>query len=215
MFEEQIKKFRSDYIGDDGRPETLIASVCYDDKDHRGHKGLSLTAKLFTKDRRWSEPTVIHKSGETLWCNGGGCLHNEIAKRFPQLAPLIKWHLCSTDGPIHYVPNTVYHAGDKDCWGLRKGEKRQILFGGDPGQPCWEYVIIDKDGNEHPVYNLPQLPHTEGKERNLDAARTTAIWPDATDEDLTAPGLEERLEARLPRLMKEFKAAVESLGFTY
>ena len=34
-------------------------------------------------------------------------------------------------------------------------------------------------------------------------------------EDLTAPGLEERLLARLPALMAEFRAAVESLGFVW
>jgi len=55
----------------------------------------------------------------------------------------------------------------------------------------------------------------EGKARELDAARSSAIWPDATDEDLTAPGLEDRLLARLPKLMQEFRAAVESLGFTF
>ena len=53
------------------------------------------------------------------------------------------------------------------------------------------------------------------KEANLDHARSSAVWPDATDEDLLTPGLETRLQARLPRLMKEFKAAVESLGFVY
>jgi len=53
------------------------------------------------------------------------------------------------------------------------------------------------------------------KIRNLDHARASACWPDATDEDLTAPGLQERLEARLPALMAEFRAAIESLGFTW
>ena len=42
-----------------------------------------------------------------------------------------------------------------------------------------------------------------------------AIWPEATDEELTAPDLKERLEARLPALLEEFQAAVESLGFTW
>jgi hypothetical protein len=32
---------------------------------------------------------------------------------------------------------------------------------------------------------------------------------------LTAPGLEQRLMDRLPALLAEFKAAVESLGFTF
>ena len=49
----------------------------------------------------------------------------------------------------------------------------------------------------------------------LNAARSCAIWPDATDEELTSPGLEDRLMARLPGLMEDFREAVESLGFTY
>ena len=53
------------------------------------------------------------------------------------------------------------------------------------------------------------------KEANLDHARSSAVWPDAKDEELLAPGLEERLQARLPRLMEEFRAAVEALGFVY
>ncbi len=131
------------------------------------------------------EPTIL--LGETKYYqaryktvrwreDSGGCIHGEIAKHFPELAPFIKWHLCSSDGPLHYVANTVYLAGDRDCWGLRRGE---------------------------------------GKDRELSAARRAAIWPDATDEDLTAPGLEQRLEARLPALLAEFRKAVESLGFVF
>jgi hypothetical protein len=55
----------------------------------------------------------------------------------------------------------------------------------------------------------------EGKERDLDAASHSAIWPDATDEELTEPGLKERLLARLPQLLEEFKQAVEHFGFEY
>jgi len=55
----------------------------------------------------------------------------------------------------------------------------------------------------------------EGKERDLQAARNCAIWPDATDDDLIFPGLEGRLLNRLPGLMAEFKSVMESLGFVY
>jgi len=50
---------------------------------------------------------------------------------------------------------------------------------------------------------------------NLEHARSSAIWPDATDEDLRLEGLEARLKERLPRLMREFKGTMELLGFTY
>jgi hypothetical protein len=43
------------------------------------------------------------------------------------------------------------------------------------------------------------------------------VWPDATDEELSVPPeeLKAKLEARLPGLLAEFRAAVESLGFVY
>ena len=59
------------------------------------------------------------------------------------------------------------------------------------------------------------LEYSEGKERQLDAARNAAVWSDATDEDLTAAGLKERLEARLLALMQEFQIDLDNIGFTY
>ena len=47
--------------------------------------------------------------------DSAGCLHTEVARRFPYLAPLIPYHLCSIrpDGtiePMHYVANAIYWA---------------------------------------------------------------------------------------------------------
>lgn len=55
----------------------------------------------------------------------------------------------------------------------------------------------------------------KGKERDLNAARNCAVWPEATDEQLTSDNLKELLIARLPALLAAFKNDVESLGFTY
>lgn len=56
--------------------------------------------------------------------------------------------------------------------------------------------------------------YAKGKERNLDAARSCAKWPEATDEQLMLPEAELKalLEARAPDLLGEFKAAVEATG---
>jgi hypothetical protein len=40
--------------------------------------------------------------------HSGGCSHEQIAKHFPELEPLIKWHLTSTEGPMHYEANALY-----------------------------------------------------------------------------------------------------------
>jgi len=124
----------------------IRAKVRYDDQCGNGHNSFAITGEIYVPDRR-----------EIVAC---GSLHEEIAKYFPELASHIKWHLCNSDGPMHYIANTVYHA-------------------------------------------------QSGK---LEYARSSAIWPDATLEQLHDKAA---LEARLPALMREFRAAVESLGFTY
>lgn len=39
----------------------------------------------------------------------GGCMHDEIAKKWRSVAYLIRWHLCDGDGtPMHYVANAKW-----------------------------------------------------------------------------------------------------------
>ena len=196
-----------------GKRYRITAEVRHDDRCGNGQNTFSITATIDREAAgRWVE-------------DSGGCLHEEVAKHFPELAPFIKWHLTSTDGPMHYIANTLFHADDRDHNGLRKGETRQIR-NGKSGQLAW---ILEPDGemppkhldaDERPAATVtlryaPWVMVGEGKERDLDAARRCAVWTDATDEELTAPDLRERLQERLPALMAEFQAAVESLGFTY
>ena len=162
-------------------------------------------------------------------------MHDEIIKVFPELVSLIKWHLCSTDEPLHYVANTVYLAGDRDHNGLKKGERRQIR-NGRTGKLCWKLMAVDKEGNELEVHEIDKIidgetqPESkfileyrplchigEGKERQLEAARRAAIWPEATDDQisLSKEELTKLLTDRLPALMTEFKATVESCGLIY
>lgn len=57
----------------------------------------------------------------------------------------------------------------------------------------------------------------KGKARDFDAARSCAVWPDATDAELSLekPELTKLLLARLPALMSEFKADMLGVGFVY
>ena len=184
LTKSQSKTFGPVYWEEKGKQYKITAAVRYDDKCNNGHNTLSITADIKSSFLKqvWSEEF-------------GGCCHEEIAEHFPLLAPLIKWHGTTSEGPLHYISNAVYHAGDKDCHGLRKGEFRQHKSLGK----------IQNGGGRT----------GEGKERDFEAARSCAVWPDATDEELSAPDLEQKLLARLPALMEEFKLAVESLGFTY
>ena len=167
--------------------------------------------------------------------DAAGCFHGEVAETFPELEPLLKWHLCFTDGPMHYLANTMFLAGDRDCWGMKKGEvklsERQALHGKDiHSQYDWQEKYR-QDGwlplsmishNEYdpsfPVKLMPLVQRRgEGKERELDSARKAAIWPEATDDVLCSPPevLKYALEARLPELLKEFREVVESTGLAW
>lgn len=214
----QKKTYGPVFFTEHGRQMRIIAKVRYDDECKNGHNTFSITAEIDEKgdSGRWRE-------------SSGGCCHDAVAKHFPQLAPLIKWHLTSSDGPMHYLENTIYLAGERDCHGLLKDEFRQHTSlgphenGGVEGVPNWVLELPDISTD---VYAMEKpKPVTiewkaygctgKGKARELDAARNSAVWPEATDDELTAPGLKERLIARLPQLMAEFKAAIESLGFEY
>lgn len=130
---------------------------------------------------------------------------------------------------MYYVANSLYQASDKDCYGLLIGEKRQIK-NGKTGLPAWHLVAIDENGKEIETYEMPrsidsqkkpECKYTleyrpwcrtgEGKTPDLKAARSTAIWPEAELEDFT----EENLLKRLPKLLKEFKADMKKIGFTF
>lgn len=58
--------------------------------------------------------------------SGGGAAHEKIARHFPQLASLIRWHLCGENGPTHYVANAMYWAD------ARAGRGRTNPCGPDP-----------------------------------------------------------------------------------
>lgn len=235
----------------------ITVKIRYDDQRSNGHNSFGLTADIDRYDGgRWIEES-------------GGCQHAEIVKHFPELEPFIKWHLMSTDGPIHYLQNTLYHAGDRDHWGYRKGEpkrwKTTIQFDNVPiqhkmkknlseylsksdewnldvisvkhprdietfgdhytfaGLPCkWHDAPFrtEQDADEFATalevcevsFNRTAVAEGEGKEPDLEAARRSAVWPEASLEQLQD---RDALVARLPSLMERFKADVESLGLEY
>lgn len=269
LTKKQVKRFYHPVTGDGSAlPERgmLVAEARYDDACGNGHNTFAIT--LTVEDL--SKPL-----NRRFW--SGGCQHELIAEHFPELAHLIKWHLCSSDGPMHYAANTVYSAGDRDCHGKRKGEasswSHAVQFGDNPikhklsksfaaflaeESPAFDLEVIrldhgpDKGGyqfapkytfggyadkwHECPFDTEPealaflsalqacspqflQIPTSwsDGKTRELDAARRAAVWPEATDEELMAEpeALKAALMARLPELLSRFRADIEALGFVW
>lgn len=202
LTKDQTKTFVTTWTEEQYR-YCLTTTIRYDDRCDNGHNTFSITADL-------------HRNGREDCC---GCLHDLIAERMPELAPYIKWHLVSSDGPMHYIANTVYHASDRDHWGLRKGEERQHRS--KSGVPQWKLKshesYVTSEDKPPAVEWEPWMQVGKGKERRLDYARSTAVWPEATDDELMSDKivLESMLKARLPKLMEEFREAVESLGFVY
>jgi len=83
--EFQEKVFKGCY--DPETEEYLTIVLRFDDHCGNGHNTFSMTAH-----NRYM----------------GGCLHDYIVRAKPELKRFVKWHLCSTDGPMHYIANTLY-----------------------------------------------------------------------------------------------------------
>ena len=208
LTKKQVKVFKKAYV-EDGQEYVLLATVRYDDECRNGHNTFAITGEIW----RAKQGQPVERD-----CESCGCIHEDITKRLPKLAPYIKWHLTSSDGPMYYIANTVYHAqsyspryawvyytGPQDPLGIEEVKERLLGY---------EKVDKAKLAEGQPGYRVV-WDTASAKAANLDHARSSAVWLEATDEDLLAPGLEGRLQARLPRLMEEFKAAIESLGFVY
>lgn len=273
LTKQQYKSFGPRAISGYGPGAALWVHVRYDDNCGNGHNTFAITGTV-------KAPRPKGHRGH--WNNNvsGGCLHEEIARVFPELAPLIKWHLTSSDGPTHYVANTLYHASDSQTPGKAVGTPTQfeerVHFAGfpmtfkaskalrewmktNPDVSALEPVpvpYVKRQGETYdfkPKYTLTGLPvekwhespfddersawewiaamgcgwqfiqtptvWIQAKERDLDSARSSAVWPEATNEELCqdAETLKAALLARLPALMEEFQKAMTSdpLNFVY
>lgn len=219
----------------------IRAELRFDDDCKNGHNTFAITGTVTTARREARGFDIL----------AGGCVHDDIAANFPELAPLVRWHLTSSDGPMHYIANTLYHAGDADHNGLRAGERRQII-NGRTKEPCFELVAVNaapalisstptgdayRGTETAPLFILnnrmdgaialmPPPPKLEwrplyrigeGKARDLGAARSSAVWPEATDEQLSQPRdvLKAALEARHAALCEAFRADMERAGFIW
>lgn len=224
---------------DYGPKATVSVEVRFDDNCHNGHNSFAVTGEVRDGVHRGDRGMIT--------C---GAIHDDIAKYFPELAPLLKWHLTSSDGPMHYIANTLYHASDRDHNGLLKGEKRQIR-NGRTGALCWTLEAVNAEGigisdtptgaeyrgadmvplfvlkkeceGDAPPLATPRLRWVpwcrvgEGKARDFAAARSSAVWPEATDEQLSLPREELRklLEDRHAALCAAFKDDMLRAGFLW
>lgn len=143
------------------------------------------------------ERPQTERARDRQFVRGGQLDAEDYPEEFRKFLP---FHLFDANGPMHYVANSLYHASDKDCWGLKKGE---VVHRKDKdGRPLWQlkHQPLAVGDKPPPQEWEPVVRIGEGKEPNLAHARSCACWPDAELCDFT----EEKLLARLPALMKEF-----------
>jgi len=197
------------------------AVIRFDDQCGNGHNSFSITGSFYR-----SQFQIDREDPEIA-----GCCHDELVRVFPELKHLVKWHLCNTDGPMHYISNTLYHSSGRDRFGLLAGEKAQQKT--IAGVPLWSLVAVingeiwyckvegvpDQLASvEQPADPAPSLTYKPqcrigvGRAIDIDAARNTAVWPTATLEQLQS---KEALQARLPQLLADMKADIEAFGFVW
>jgi hypothetical protein len=247
----------------------MTVELFFQDSPRNGHNTFYATGTVVTNESK--------KRGDIAAC---GRLHEEIATTFPEVAHLLKWNGVSTDGPCHYIANTIYLAGDRDHNGLKAGDPRAfnncVQFGDNPvkhvlksrrfaeflqncvslnGGNRFDLEVIRYDCKYRDLYGpkftyggyanawhecpfdteqealdflhalqncsptFPRIPtiFSSGKGRELGSARKAAVWPDATDAELSAEPerLKIALTARLPKLLEDFKCDILAAGFLW
>jgi hypothetical protein len=130
--------------------------IRYDDQCNNGYNDFSMTADI-SKNSSFSDRSIIS-------C---GCLHDDIVKYFPEFSHLIKWHLTSSKMPMYYFDNTLYHASDRDCHNLLKGEvrsyKKTVYFNNVPIGHTYEKELIKAIENNFDFKNaeIETYSHTD------------------------------------------------------
>ena len=178
LYHKRIKRLTKD-IRYDGGPCLMTVKICFDDDCKNGHNTFAITGSIYTL------PSKIYSGGGHVI---SGCIHDEIAKYFPELALLIKWHLCNDDGPMYYIENTLYHLG------YRSGPDEAHYM--KPHEPNIEHA--------RSTAVWPDMPES------LICGRAQRMLKSTRDAALPVKAL---LEARLPALMIEFNAAMATIAW--
>ena len=178
LTKKQEKVTSPAYYTEGGISKRITAKLAYDDDCNNGHNTFSITA--YVQELHYSS-WVMRESG---------CLHKEVVQYFPQLAHLIKWHSTSSDGPLHYIENTMFWLGYRGWCNGKLNSPPNLQFAREtavwPDLP--ESYVADYDAD---IYFSPEK-----------------LINRATEIDLN-------LKARLPELLAEFRKDMEALGFTY
>ena len=162
LTKKQIKR-NSKIFEEGGRYYEISVKLRYDDSCGNGHNTFAITGEIWR--------TTAKGSRLNNDCEACGCIHNDIVKHFPELVTMIQWHSCNSDGPLHYLANTVYVAGDRDYNKLRAGApcswKYSVKFAGFPilwstntHNSFFEWLQKQSSEDIYRGYSIVEVPHT-------------------------------------------------------
>ena len=103
-----IKEQERRFVKELPNGDVFVATIRHDDRCGNGHNTFSITAEMYDRGYIRGEAFVFNAKGQKRYLGSCGCMHDEIEKHFPELSQFIRWHLTSTDGPMHYIDNTIY-----------------------------------------------------------------------------------------------------------
>lgn len=100
------------------------------------------------------EASIMYE-GKRYTMHSCGQVREPVLAAFPKLAPFVRWHLASLDGPMHYVENAIYWlelAYGVSRWERRAGDpdpmacfKRTVAFGALPGDEMPMITLADEE----------------------------------------------------------------------
>lgn len=158
--------------------EKIVVQIRHDDNCGNKHNTFSITSDLYERngDRR---------RFDLVSC---GCQHEEVIRFLPDLEKYIKWHLMSTDGPMHYLDNAKYWAGFYKQW-------CKVDLDSPPNEDHFKSTICyNAIPEKYPTWKLMHIARENPKHQKA---------------------FVDILSDRLPLLLNAFKSDVESLGLVY
>lgn len=166
--------------------DVCVATVRFDNSCKNAEPSFGITGGIYGPHRIPYEDRIVFE-GKTYWMHSCGCVHEEIEKTFPELAPFLKFHLSSPSGPMHYIANGLYH---HKMWG-------NVVAG-----PPWseEKYTAERTEAQHREAFCNTILYDADKDPQL----PRMVWWDK--EEMTA-----WLEERRPRLQAEFDDAMQKL----
>lgn len=90
--------------------ELLVVKYGFDEEFAKRYKQaphFSMTTETYSTYKQPGEKAILFE-GKHYWPYSFGAGHDDIHEGFPELEPMIKYHLVSTEAPMHYYANAKY-----------------------------------------------------------------------------------------------------------